>query len=131
MRRLRESLLLAVLIGLMGTLFGLEAQSQEFSWTSFESFQIAAVPAGSFQLRHIDPLGNHWGPSPPNELNNPAVQDEDSRWPTCVMAFTGTGGLLYGLFATSLAGYGAIPLGVGVGALAGLVVGLPVCAIVT
>ncbi len=131
MRRLRESLLLAVLIGFMGTSFGLEAQSQEFSWTSFESFEIADVPAGSFQLLDIDPLGNRWGPSPTTELNNPAVQDEDSRWPTCIMAFTGTGGLLSGLFATSLAGYGAIPVGVGVGALAGLVVGLPICAIVT
>ena len=78
MRRHRESMLLAPLLWLLITPFGLEAQSQEFTWTSFESFEIAEVPASSVQLLTIDPLGNRWGPSQLNEVKDLGLQEEDS-----------------------------------------------------
>ena len=132
MRRHKESLLLAVLFSFLSAPSGLEAQSQDFTWNSFESFEIVEVPASSSdQLLTSDPLGNHWAPSPLTEANTLGLQEEDGGlgFLPCLALSTGGGALLGGvLIIRSDWGFrgGAV-----LGGVAGLVLGLPICAIAT
>ena len=132
MRRHRVPLLLAVLLTLLSTPFGLEAQSQEFTWNSFESFEIVDVPASSSdQLLRNDPLGNRWAPSPLTEATTLGLQEEDGGlgFAPCLALSTGAGALLGGLM---LARQGdEFSVGAILGGLGGLVLGLPICALAT